>query len=83
MFPNEDDMTVLVAAFHRAHLAAVRADPESAYRRLLSGLPEGPDLAGAGGRRPGLDGPGQHELIRSAPLVYLQSPEKPSAAEPS
>lgn len=47
MFPNEDDVTVLVAAFHRAHLADVRADPESAYQRLLRGLPEGPDLAGA------------------------------------
>jgi 2-polyprenyl-6-methoxyphenol hydroxylase-like FAD-dependent oxidoreductase len=47
MFPNEDDMTVLVAAFHRAQLAAVRADPEGAYQRLLKGLPEGPDLAGA------------------------------------
>jgi flavin-dependent dehydrogenase len=38
---------VLVAAFHRAHLADVRADPESAYQLLLRGLPEGPDLAGA------------------------------------
>ena len=47
MFPNEDDVTVLVAGFHRAHLADVRADPESAYQRLLRGLPEGPDLAGA------------------------------------
>jgi flavin-dependent dehydrogenase len=47
MFPNEDDLTVLVAGFHRARLAAVRADAEGAYQRLVSGLPEGPDLASA------------------------------------
>ena len=47
MFPNEDDLTVLVAGFHRAQLGAVRADPEAAYQDLVSGLPEGPDLAGA------------------------------------
>ena len=47
MFPNEDDLTVVVACFHRAHLAAVRADPEVAYLRLVGALPEGPDLAGA------------------------------------
>ena len=47
MFPNEDDLTVLVAGFHRRHLADVRADPESAYQRLVSGLPEGPDMTGA------------------------------------
>ena len=44
MFPNEDDLTVLVAGFHRAQLADVRADPEGAYQRLVRGLPEGPDL---------------------------------------
>ena len=47
MFPNEDDVTVLVAGFHRAQLADVRADPEAAYQRLVRGLPEGPDLGGA------------------------------------
>jgi 2-polyprenyl-6-methoxyphenol hydroxylase-like FAD-dependent oxidoreductase len=47
MFPNEDDVMVLVAGFHRTHLASVRADPEAAYRRLVRALPEGPDLAGA------------------------------------
>ena len=47
MFPNEDDVTVLVAGFHRAQLADVRADPEGAYQRLVRALPEGPDLAGA------------------------------------
>ena len=47
MFPNEDDVTVLVAGFHRAQLADVRADPERAYQRLVRDLPEGPDLSGA------------------------------------
>lgn len=46
-FPDEDDLTVVVAGFHRAQLAAVRADPESAYLRVVTGLPGGPDLAGA------------------------------------
>ncbi len=46
-FPNEDDMTVVVAAHHRSRLAAVRADPEGAYWRIVSRLPGGPDLAGA------------------------------------
>ena len=31
-FPNEDDMTVVVAGPHRSRLAAFRADPEDAYR---------------------------------------------------
>jgi 2-polyprenyl-6-methoxyphenol hydroxylase-like FAD-dependent oxidoreductase len=44
MFPNEDDLTVMVAAFHRARLAEVRADPEESYRRFLRELPQGPDL---------------------------------------
>jgi flavin-dependent dehydrogenase len=47
MFPNEDDVTVLVAGFHRARLADVRADPEGAYQRLVRGLPEGPALGSA------------------------------------
>jgi menaquinone-9 beta-reductase len=46
-FPNEDDLSVVVAAPHRARLAEFRADPERAYRRMLSGLPDGPDLDGA------------------------------------
>ena len=46
-FPDEDDLTVMVAGFHRSRLAAVRADPESAYLRVVTGLPGGPDLAGA------------------------------------
>jgi 2-polyprenyl-6-methoxyphenol hydroxylase-like FAD-dependent oxidoreductase len=46
-FPDEDDLTVVVAGFHRSRLGAVRADPESAYMRAVTRLPEGPDLAGA------------------------------------
>lgn len=32
-------------------------------------------MAGEGGRRPGLDGQGQHELIRPASSVFFESPE--------
>jgi menaquinone-9 beta-reductase len=46
-FPNEDDLTMVVAAPHRSRLTAVRADPEGAYRRIVTRLPGGPDLAGA------------------------------------
>jgi 2-polyprenyl-6-methoxyphenol hydroxylase-like FAD-dependent oxidoreductase len=46
-FPDEDDLTVVVAGFHRSRLPAVRADPESAYRRAVSCLPDGPDLTAA------------------------------------
>jgi menaquinone-9 beta-reductase len=46
-FPDEDDLTVVVAGFHRSRLDAVRADPESAYLRRVTGLPQGADLAGA------------------------------------
>lgn len=46
-FPNEDDLTVLVAAYHRSRLAEVRADPEGSYMRMLASLPDGPDLSDA------------------------------------
>jgi menaquinone-9 beta-reductase len=46
-FPNEDDLTVLVAAFYRSRLAEVRADLEGSYMRLLASLPDAPDLSGA------------------------------------
>jgi flavin-dependent dehydrogenase len=46
-FPNEDDLTVLVAAYHRSRLAEVRADLEGSYIRHLAGLPDGPDLNSA------------------------------------
>lgn len=46
-FPNEDDQTVLVAAFHRSRLREVRADPEGAYMRRIEALTDGPDIGGA------------------------------------
>ena len=46
-FPNEDGLTVLVAAYHRSRMAEVRADLEGSYLRHLEGLPDGPDLSGA------------------------------------
>jgi 2-polyprenyl-6-methoxyphenol hydroxylase-like FAD-dependent oxidoreductase len=46
-FPNEDDLTVVVAAPHRSRLREFRADPEGAYGRMVAALPDGPDLAGA------------------------------------
>jgi 2-polyprenyl-6-methoxyphenol hydroxylase-like FAD-dependent oxidoreductase len=47
VFPNEDDLTVIVVCPHRARLDAVRADPESAYREMVDRLPGGPDLSTA------------------------------------
>jgi flavin-dependent dehydrogenase len=46
-FPNEDGLTLLVAAYHRSRLAEVRADPEHSYLRTLASLPDGPDLSEA------------------------------------
>jgi flavin-dependent dehydrogenase len=46
-FPNEDDLTVLVAVAHRARLPEFRADLEGTYRTYLERLPDGPDLRGA------------------------------------
>jgi menaquinone-9 beta-reductase len=46
-FPNEDDLTVLVAAYHRSRLAEVRADLEGSYMRAFASLPDGPDLSDA------------------------------------
>ncbi len=45
-FPNEDDLTLLVASYHRSRMPEVRADPEGSYLRALADLPEGPDLGG-------------------------------------
>ncbi|MDX6698545.1 MAG: hypothetical protein QOE65_1942 [Solirubrobacteraceae bacterium] len=47
VFPNEDDLSVLVATYHRSRLREVRADAETAYARTFAGLPDGPDLRGA------------------------------------
>jgi len=46
-FPNEDDLTVLVAVGHRARLPEFRADLERAYMAHVTGLADGPDLSGA------------------------------------
>jgi menaquinone-9 beta-reductase len=46
-FPNEDDLTLLVASDHRSRLAEARADPEAFYLRTLTSLPDGPDLSDA------------------------------------
>jgi 2-polyprenyl-6-methoxyphenol hydroxylase-like FAD-dependent oxidoreductase len=46
-FPNEDDLTVLVTAYHRSRLPEVRADLEGSFMRTLASLPDGPDLSGA------------------------------------
>jgi len=44
-FPNEDGLTVLVAAYPRWRQAEVRADLEGSYMRTLAALPDGPDLS--------------------------------------
>ena len=46
-FPNEDDLTVLVAGFHRSRMAEVRADTEGCYMRQITNLPDGPNVGEA------------------------------------
>lgn len=46
-FPNEDDLTMLVATYHRSRLAEVRADPEASHMQTFASLPDGPDLSDA------------------------------------
>ena len=46
-FPTEDDITAVVAGFHRARLPEVRADLEGSYMRHVASFPDGPDLSGA------------------------------------
>jgi len=46
-FPNEDELTVLVATYHRSRLAEVRADPEGSCMRTFASLPDGPNLSDA------------------------------------
>jgi len=46
-FPNEDDLTVLVGAYHRSRLAEIRGDLERSYMRTLAALPDGPDMRNA------------------------------------
>jgi 2-polyprenyl-6-methoxyphenol hydroxylase-like FAD-dependent oxidoreductase len=47
VFPNEDDMRVVVVAPHRSRLPEFRADREGAYARMVAALPDGPDLESA------------------------------------
>ena len=46
-FPNEDDITVVVAGVHKARLAEFRADAESAYRATVTAIPDAPPIDGA------------------------------------
>jgi flavin-dependent dehydrogenase len=46
-FPNEDDLTVVLVAPHRDRLPEFHADLEGAYHRMVSALPDGPDLSAA------------------------------------
>jgi 2-polyprenyl-6-methoxyphenol hydroxylase-like FAD-dependent oxidoreductase len=43
-FPMEDDLTVVLVAPHRERLPEFRADLEGAFGRMVSTLPDGPDL---------------------------------------
>ena len=46
-FPNEDDLTVVLVGPHRDRLPEFRADLEGAYERMVSALPDAPDLTTA------------------------------------
>jgi 2-polyprenyl-6-methoxyphenol hydroxylase-like FAD-dependent oxidoreductase len=46
-FPNEDGITMLAVVPHRRRLAEFRANPESAYRREIAAVPDGPGLGRA------------------------------------
>ncbi len=46
-FPNEDDLTVLVAVPHRSRMAEFRADPEASYADWIAGLPDAPEVGSA------------------------------------
>lgn len=47
VFPNEDGVSVIVAVAHKRRLEEFRADPEAAYRRMLTRFPGGPGLEDA------------------------------------
>jgi menaquinone-9 beta-reductase len=47
LFPNEDDLTVVLVAPHRDRREEFRTDLEGAYARSLEALPDLPDLSGA------------------------------------
>ena len=44
VFPNEDDVSVVVAAVHKSRLSEFRADPERAYLDTLASVPDMPPL---------------------------------------
>jgi menaquinone-9 beta-reductase len=46
-FPNEDGLTVVLAAPHRDRLPEFRADLEGAYAAFVEALPDAPDMSGA------------------------------------
>jgi menaquinone-9 beta-reductase len=46
-FPNEDDITVVVAGMHKRHLPEFRADPEGAYRAAVGSVPGAPPIEDA------------------------------------
>ncbi|MGH2838600.1 MAG: NAD(P)/FAD-dependent oxidoreductase [Thermoleophilaceae bacterium] len=46
-FPNEDDITVVVAGMHKRYLPEFRADPEGAYRATVSSVPDAPPIEDA------------------------------------
>ncbi len=43
-FPNEDDISVVVAGMHKRHLPEFRADAERAYRAAVSSVPGAPPI---------------------------------------
>jgi flavin-dependent dehydrogenase len=44
-FPNEDDLTVVLVGPHRKRLPEFRADLEGSFQRMVSALPDAPDLS--------------------------------------
>jgi 2-polyprenyl-6-methoxyphenol hydroxylase-like FAD-dependent oxidoreductase len=46
-FPNEDDLTLILVGPHRDRLPEFRSDLEGAYHRMVSSLPDAPDLTAA------------------------------------
>jgi flavin-dependent dehydrogenase len=47
VFPNEDGLTLIATVAHKSRLPEFRADPATAYNRMVGELPDGPELAGA------------------------------------
>ena len=43
-FPNEDDVSVVVAGVHKARLSEFRADPERSYRATVAAVPDAPPI---------------------------------------